>query len=120
MRLLKTDLVDILLACINRKLKNTKIEWKKEAACCIVCSSGGYPGDYERDIPINGLNVLDKNIIVFHAGTKQVKNQVLTNGGRVIGLTAVGKNLSSALSQAYRSLDKIYFKGMHFRKDIGV
>lgn len=121
MRLLKTDLLDILLACTKGKLKNMKIEWKNESACCIVIASGGYPGKYKAGIEIEGLSKIEKvgGIVIFHAGTMQKVNKIFTNRGRVLGVTATGKDLKKAIQVAYRGIKKIKFKGMQFRKDIG-
>lgn len=119
-RLLKTDLLDILLACAIGKLKDVKIEWKNEAACCIIIASGGYPGKYKTGVEIKGLARAEKeNIIIFHAGTIQKGKKYFTNGGRVLGITATGKNLKNSIYNAYEALEQIKFKGMQFRKDIG-
>lgn len=120
MRILNTDLVDILLACVNGNLTDVKIEWDKQFACCVVLASCGYPGEYENGKMISGLeNVTDADIRVFHAGTKSTKDGTVTNGGRVLGVTATGDSLQSALSETYTAIQKISFDGMQFRKDIG-
>lgn len=120
MRILKTDLLPILLACVEGTLNNQKIEWSNEFACCVVCASGGYPGKYETDKMISGLDtVRDKSVVVFHAGTKKEANAVVTSGGRVLGVTAVGEKLKTALSKSYRAIESISFDGMQYRKDIG-
>lgn len=121
MRFLKTDLLDILLACTTHKLKNIKIEWGKEVACCVVMASGGYPGKYKTGIEISGLSKAEKEkkTILFYAGTTQKGNRYFTNGGRVLGVTAIGKNLENSLMSAYKAVRKIKFDGMQFRKDIG-
>ena len=120
MRILETDLVEILLACTNGMLKKQKIKWSKKSACCVVCASGGYPGKYETGKTISGLDTIhDENVVVFHAGTKIEADKVVTNGGRVLGVTAVGENLKTALSKSYDAIKSISFEGMQYRKDIG-
>lgn len=120
MRILKTDLVDVLLACINGSLSRTKVGWSKESACCVVLASGGYPEAYERGEIISGLEKIENpNIKVFHAGTKKDKGEIVTNGGRVLGVTATGDTLQTALFEAYEAIEAISFDGMRFRKDIG-
>ena len=120
MRILETDLVEILLACTNGILKKQKIKWSKKSVCCVVCASGGYPGKYETGKTISGLDTIhDENVVVFHAGTKIEADKVVTNGGRVLGVTAVGENLKTALSKSYDAIKSISFEGMQYRKDIG-
>jgi len=120
MRILETDLVEILLACINGTLKKQKITWSEKSACCVVCASGGYPGKYETGKTISGLDTIhNKSVVVFHAGTKMDGNKAVTNGGRVLGVTAVGKNLKTALSKSYNAIKSVSFEGMQYRKDIG-
>ena len=119
-RLLKTDLLDILEACVDGTLADLTIEWHSGFAVCIVLASGGYPGKYKKKIPIFGINKAEKfsNVIVFHAGTMHDK-QIWTSGGRVLGVTAIGKTLQEALDLAYESIHCIKFKDMQYRKDIG-
>ena len=119
-RLLKTDLLDVLDACVDGKLAELAIEWNSGFAVCIVLASGGYPGKYEKEIPIFGINEAEKvrNVVVFHAGT-MYSNQLLTSGGRVLGVTAIGETLQETLDQAYRAIHYIKFKDMQYRKDIG-
>ncbi len=121
MRLLKTDLIEILLACANGKLNNLEIEWKENlSACCVVLASKGYPGDYSKGLPISGISDAEEvaNVIVFHAGTKTLDNKIVTNGGRVLGISATGDNLPGALQKAYKAVESIHFDGKQFRKDI--
>lgn len=122
-RLLKTDLFDILVACAQGKLADINVEWEKKSACCIVVASGGYPGTYKKGEVIHGIGEAEKNkdIVVFHAGTKNCDNKIYTNGGRVLGITATGKTLESALDKAYAAIGAagIHFAGMQYRKDIG-
>ncbi len=120
LRLLGTDLVDIILACINGTLDKQPISWSTKSACCIVAASGGYPGDYEKGKIITGLDgIKDKEIQIFQAGTKLTGDKIVTNGGRVFGVTATGPNLKEALAKAYQALGLISFEGMQYRKDIG-
>jgi phosphoribosylamine--glycine ligase len=121
MRLLETDLLDIVDACIDKKLSELNIVWKNIAACNIVLASGGYPGIYEKGKPIVGIEEaqLDTDIVVFHAGTSTKDGILVTNGGRVLGVSATGPTLKEALDRAYKAIGKISFEGMQYRKDIG-
>ena len=116
---LKTDLVDIFLAIINNRLDEIVIEWSNNACVGVVMASAGYPGSYKTGFPIKGLDKLDTEILVFHAGTKQRENsQVYTNGGRVLTVTAAGKTMAEARTKVYQNLPRIHFNGCHYRKDI--
>lgn len=116
---LKTDLVDILLAIIDNKLNQIDIEWSNDSCVGVVMASGGYPGNYKTSFPIDGLDKVDKEILVFHAGTKQGDNsQIRTDGGRVLTVAAVGKTMTEAREKVYQNLPHIYFTGCHYRKDI--
>lgn len=118
---LKTDLVEVMQAVIDGDLTNAKIEWKSEVAVCVVIASGGYPGHYETGKIISGLDDAEKNgSIVFHAGTAEKDGKIITVGGRVLGVTALGKDVDEARKLAYESVSKIRFEGMHYRKDIGL
>jgi phosphoribosylamine--glycine ligase len=121
MRLLKTDLLDILEASVDGKLSDIKIEWQPGFACCIVLASGGYPGSYEKGKVISGIEEAEKSqdVVVFHAGTKVADGKILTNGGRVLGITATGTTLREALNKAYNAVKLISFEGMQYRSDIG-
>ena len=118
---LKTDLVDIINAVIDEKLDEINIEWSNEATACVVMASGGYPEAYKKGIEITGLN--DKGNVdgatVYHAGTVYKDGKFYTNGGRVLGVTASAPTLDEALEKAYTAVNKIYFDGAHYRKDIG-
>jgi len=118
--LLKTDLVDILLAVINGNLDQIDVEWSQDACVGVVMASGGYPGSYKTGFPISGLGNLDKDILVFHAGTRigSEAGQVLTNGGRVLTVVAMGKTTAEARQKVYLNLPRIQFEGCHYRKDI--
>lgn len=116
---LKADLVDILLAIINNRLDEIVIEWSNNACVGVVMASAGYPRSYKTGFTIKGLDKLDMEILVFHAGTKQGENsQVYTNGGRVLTVTATGKTMAEARTRVYQNLPRIHFKGCHYRKDI--
>ena len=119
---LKTDLVDIFLSVINGKLNRMDIEWSEDACIGVVMASAGYPGSYKTGFPITGLNNLDKDIIVFHAGTKlgSEPGQVLTSGGRVLTVVATGKTIAEAKEKVYNNIHKIHFEGCHYRKDIAL
>ncbi|MCL5666579.1 MAG: phosphoribosylamine--glycine ligase [Patescibacteria group bacterium] len=121
MRLMKSDLLDVLNASVEGKLDQIDIEWHKGYACCVVLASGGYPGKYEKGLPITGIEQAEKmkDVVVFHAGTKIDRGQLITNGGRVLGVTATGETLKAALDKAYAAADLIKFEGKHYRTDIG-
>ena len=118
---LKTDLVDIMMATINGTLDSIDIQWHDNACACVVMASGGYPGDYEKALPISGLdeNGQVSDATVYHAGTQYKDGGFVTNGGRVLGITACGDTLQAALDKAYNAVTGIGFKGAHYRKDIG-
>jgi len=117
---LKTDLIDIMLAVIKGNLADIRIEWSQEAAVCVVMASGGYPGHYETGKRIIGIDEAEEmGAIVFHAGTAEKNNKIVTAGGRVLGITALGNDLQSARQKAYEAVSKINFDRMHYRSDIG-
>ncbi|NMA67391.1 MAG: phosphoribosylamine--glycine ligase [Clostridiaceae bacterium] len=120
--LLENDLLEIFEAIIDEKLETIKITWKQGAAVCVVLASGGYPEKYEKGYEIKGLEnvALYPDILLFHAGTKKENEKYFTNGGRVIGVTAIAENLDSARQKAYEAVSAIGFKDMHYRKDIGI
>jgi phosphoribosylamine--glycine ligase len=115
---LDTDLLTILEACIHGTLDQLDIRWKEEAACCLVLASGGYPTAYEKGKVITGLDAVT-DAVVFHAGTAQRDGTIVTNGGRVMGVTALGADLDGAIANAYAAAKPIHFDQMHFRHDIG-
>jgi phosphoribosylamine--glycine ligase len=118
--LLQTDLVDIMLAVNDNKLGNLKVEWSRDACVGVVIASGGYPGSYKTGLPISGLDELDKDIVVFHAGTKLEGKKIVTSGGRVLAVVARGKTLPEAREKVYSNITRINFKGCHYRKDIAL
>jgi phosphoribosylamine--glycine ligase len=118
--LLETDLVDIMLAVNDNKLDELKIEWSRDACVGVVMASGGYPGSYKTGFPITGLDDLDKDVIVFHAGTRLEGGKIVTSGGRVLAVVARGKSLTEAREKVYKNITRINFKGCHYRKDIAL
>jgi phosphoribosylamine--glycine ligase len=117
---LENDLVELLDASVGGALDKIELKWKPEASVCVVIASGGYPGNYAKGKVISGLDDVTKlpGIKVFHAGTAKNGNEIVTNGGRVLGVTALGKDLKSARAAAYAGVEKIHFDGAHFRRDI--
>ncbi len=121
MRLLKSDLLEALYACAAGTLDKANLEWENGAAACIVLASGGYPGKYEKGKEITGISEAEKipGVKVFHAGTALKGGKLITSGGRVLGVTALGTNLAGALDLAYQAVKLISFEGMQYRTDIG-
>jgi phosphoribosylamine--glycine ligase len=119
---LKTDMVDIIMAVIKGKLNQIKIECTKDACVGVVMASGGYPGSYKIGFPVSGLLDVDKDVLVFHAGTKVGSTpwEVLTNGGRVLTVVAMGKTITEARAKVYDNISRIKFEGAHYRKDIAL
>lgn len=116
---LKTDLHKIMEHILDNKLNEIKIEYKKEEAVCVMLTSGGYPDVYEKGKLIEGVSELDKDIVVFHSGTKISDGKLVTNGGRVLGITASANTVEEAARKVYENINKISFEGMHYRTDIG-
>ena len=119
---LKTDFVDIVMAVVEERLSDLTIAWSDEACACVVMASGGYPGHYEKGSAIEGLdeNGQVDGAVVYHAGTALRDGKFVTNGGRVLGVTALGDTLPQALEKAYAAVGKIHWDGVHYRHDIGV
>jgi phosphoribosylamine--glycine ligase len=117
---LKSDIMEIFLAAVEGRLQETRPVWTDEACVGVVMASGGYPGSYETGFPINGLNKLDQGAATFHAGTRLGKapGEVLTDGGRVLTVTALGNGMAQARDRAYRGVARITFKDCHYRRDI--
>lgn len=117
---LKTDIVDIFEAIDNETLSDLDVEWSDDACACVIMASGGYPKSYPKGIEITGLSngQLD-SVTVYHAGTKLQDNKLVTSGGRVLGVTALGDTLENALKKSYDAVEKIHFEGAHYRRDIG-
>jgi phosphoribosylamine--glycine ligase len=117
--LLESDLLDIAEACAEGRLSEIDIRWKDGAAVCVVMASEGYPGKYPSGHEIRGLDTIGESAVVFHAGTQIVDGRVVTAGGRVLGVTGVGSSFADALSNAYAAVQRVSFKGMQYRADIG-
>jgi phosphoribosylamine--glycine ligase len=117
---LESDLFDMLKAATEGRLKDVQVTWKDDSAVCVVISSKGYPGTYEKGKVIKGLDEFKgkRNTMIFHGGTSLKKERIVTSGGRVLGVTALGKDIQTAKQNAYKAVEKIHFDGMHYRKDI--
>jgi phosphoribosylamine--glycine ligase len=117
---LESDLLEIMLAVASGTLGRIDVRWNDEASVTVMLASGGYPGSYEKGTPISGLDDVDNDILVFHAGTKRDANGgFVTNGGRVLGVTATARTMAEAREKVYRNVERIHFDGMHYRSDIG-
>jgi phosphoribosylamine--glycine ligase len=118
---LKSDLLPILEATIDGRLDETVIEWDNRPAVTVVMASGGYPGKYETGKPISGLETAaPEGVQIFHAGTRRENGAVVTSGGRVLAVTALGETVADARSRAYAAVSKIDFEGCHYRRDIAL
>ena len=117
---MRTDLLDVMEAVIDGTLDQITLEFDSSPAVCVVMASGGYPGSYEKGKEIFGLDAVDRDVMVFHAGTAQRDGRFYTNGGRVLGVTAMGADMAAAREKAYANVAKIHFEGAHFRTDIGI
>lgn len=115
---LQTDLVDVMLAVVEGRLADVQLAWKKQAAVCVVMASAGYPGAYRKGVPIEGLGDVAEDVYVYHAGTAEKDGQMVTAGGRVLGVTGFGADLAAARQAAYRGVERIHFAGAHYRTDI--
>lgn len=116
---LKNDLYDIVTACLSGNLENIIFEFENDYFADVVLVSGGYPKTYQKRYVINGLEKISEDTLIFHAGTKKEADAILTDGGRVLNIVGRGKTLNNALDNAYEEINKIYFKNMFFREDIG-
>ena len=112
---LNTDLMVPINAVLNENLNEVELSWRPEAAVCVVMTSSGYPGSYEKGKLISGL----ENVLIFHAGTKRINDQFITSGGRVLGVTSFGAEIQSAIENSYAAVEKINFENAYYRKDIG-
>lgn len=117
---LKTDMLEVILAVSDGKLGQIKIEISNEACMGVVMAPGGYPGSYKTGFPISGLDKLDKDVNVFHAGTRLDNGKVVTSGGRALTVSATGKTLAEAREKVYANIARIKFEGAHYRKDIAL
>jgi phosphoribosylamine--glycine ligase len=117
---LETDLLEIMLAVADGTLDKVDVRWNEDAAVTVMMASGGYPGAYETGRPIDGLDDVDPDVVVFHAGTKRdASGRIVTAGGRVLAVTAVAPTFAAAREKAYANVARISFEGMHYRTDIG-
>ncbi|TFG73954.1 MAG: phosphoribosylamine--glycine ligase, partial [Chrysiogenales bacterium] len=118
---MKCDLVEVMLAVCEHRLDGVSIEWDPRPAVCVVMASGGYPGDYTKGFEIHGVDEADAmdDVKVFHAGTTLVDGKLVTNGGRVLGVTALGDTIAEAKARAYEAVGKITWTDCYFRRDIG-
>jgi phosphoribosylamine--glycine ligase len=119
--LLKSDLAEIILSIVEGELSLQEVEWRDHFAVCVVVASAGYPGKYEKNKEVFGLNKVKQmeDVLTFHAGTKKQGGRIFTNGGRVLGVTATDKSMGKAIQKAYSAVNKIEFEGIQYRKDIG-
>ncbi len=117
--LLKSDLLTIMQSTVNGTLADTPVEFSDGAACCVILASGGYPVSYKSGYPMTGLEEAAKTARLYHAGTKLSDGQLVTSGGRVIGVTAVADTLNQAITDAYQAAENIHFTDRHMRRDIG-
>lgn len=118
---MESDIVPVFLASIDGTLNTQKIKWRNEAAVCVVMASAGYPGSYPKGEEIQGIEKLGNvnNTVVFHAGTKKINNKLVTNGGRVLGVTSLGDSITEAINKSYQSVSQISWENSYYRKDIG-
>ncbi|HXH21568.1 MAG TPA: phosphoribosylamine--glycine ligase [Dehalococcoidia bacterium] len=117
---LEGDLLEVAWACANGTLAQVEVRWRQEASVCVVLASGGYPGPYETGLPISGIEDVDPDVLVFHAGTRRSNDAIVTNGGRVLNVVALGADLEEARRKAYANVERVRFEGMHYRRDIGL
>ena len=117
---LDSDLADIMPAVIDSRLKKVKINWKSDACVGVILASGGYPGKYATGFPISGLDAVDDDVMVFHAGTRFKDDEICTDGGRVLTVTALGRNIAEARDKVYSNISRIRFDGCHYRRDIAL
>jgi phosphoribosylamine--glycine ligase len=121
MRLFEGDLYEVLKSCATGTLNPSMVQWEPGFAVTVVLASGGYPGNYQKGLPIQGIEIAESidDIVIFHAGTAAKYGQIITDGGRVLNVTATGLTLDAALEKAYAAVKLIHFEGMQYRTDIG-
>ena len=117
---LNSDLLSIMLLVVRGRLREAEVTWGDQSACGVVLASGGYPGDYARGHEIRGLDQVSPDAMVFHAGTQMRDGRIVTSGGRVLAIVALGKDIAEARSRVYREVDKVSFEGCHYRTDIAL
>jgi phosphoribosylamine--glycine ligase len=117
---LKSDLLEVMLATVDGKLDQIDMQWDPRPAICVVATSKGYPASSQSDVPISGIEQADamSDVKVFHSGTAMKDGRLVTAGGRVLGVTAIGDDITAARQKAYDAMAKIQFDGMHYRRDI--
>ena len=118
---LSSDIMEIIEGVVGRRLGMVNVKWSDSASVCVVMASGGYPDKYRNGKIISGLNDVAgmEDVMVFHAGSANNNENIVTAGGRVLGVTTLGEDIGKAKEKAYEAVSKIYFDGMHYRKDIG-
>lgn len=115
---LQTDLVEIILAALDKRLTEIQVKWEDQSCITVVMASAGYPGAYQKGIPIRGLERIPPDVLVFHSGTAFQGEEFVTAGGRVLSVTALGKDIKEAKAKAYRAVENIHFAGCQYRRDI--
>jgi len=118
--LLESDLSELMMAVVEDRLDGIDIDWRDGACVGVVLASGGYPGKYDTGLPITGLDAVDEGIVVFHAGTKTIDGNILTDGGRVLTVVGTGRDIADARERVYSNIPRISFDGCHYRRDIGL
>jgi phosphoribosylamine---glycine ligase len=118
---MQNDIIEVIDAVIDERLDTCRLKIDPRASVCVVMASGGYPGKYKKGLEISGIDAANRmrDVVVFHAGTRLEKDKVLTHGGRVLGVTALGETVQQAIDKAYKAVGKINWKGVHYRTDIG-
>ena len=119
--LVDSDIVELFISSINNNISNYQLQILRKAAVCVIMASGGYPGNYEKGMLIKGIADVNKedDVIVFHAGTQKKGKNIITSGGRVLGVTAIDESVKNAIDKVYKAVGKITFNGAYYRKDIG-
>ncbi len=119
--LIDSDIIELFMSSIDNNISDCKLQVLNKAAVCVIMASGGYPGNYDKGMPIKGIEEVEqkKDIIVFHAGTQKKGNDIITSGGRVLGVTAVDNTIKDAIEKVYNAVGNITFNGAYYRKDIG-
>ena len=115
---LNTDFIDVVEACLEGRIRDISIDWRTDSCVGVVLASPGYPGSYPRGLSIKGLDNMDDDILVFHSGTTLDEGSLVTNGGRVLTVVALGSNMHDARQRVYENVRRIEFDGMHYRNDI--
>jgi phosphoribosylamine---glycine ligase len=118
---MKGSLSEVMIKAVEGKLSEVSLQWDERPAVCVVMTSGGYPGSYEKGKVITGIKDAEKlsDVVVFHGGTRLEADRLVTSGGRVLGVAAVGADLSAAIDRAYAAVDRIKWEGAYYRRDIG-